>query len=76
MSDEWLSVRQAAARLGRSEFVVRRAISQGDLEAYAFGERALSIAPGDLEAFIQKCRKGGDAAGDVAGGNQDLKKTA
>jgi hypothetical protein len=44
---------------------------------YELGERKLSVRASDLEAFIAKCRVGsGDAAGDVAGSNEDLRKSA
>jgi excisionase family DNA binding protein len=71
VNDEWLSVRDVALRLSKSEPTVRRAIRLGALTAYTFGERGYSVAPSDLQSFISKRRKGGDAAGDVAGSNQD-----
>ena len=76
MNDQWLSVRDVAQRLNKSEPTVRRAIGRGDLPAYTFGERGYSVAPSDLQAFISKRRKGGDAAGDVAGSNQDMAKAS
>ncbi len=70
VSDEWLSVRDVALKLRKSEPTVRRAIGRGDLPAYTFGERGYSVAPSDLESFIAKSRKGADAAG-VAAGTKD-----
>jgi excisionase family DNA binding protein len=74
VNDEWLTVRDVAQKLGRSEPTVRRAIGRGDLAAYQFGERGYSVAPSDLQAFISKRRKCGDVAG-VAAGTEDLAKT-
>jgi hypothetical protein len=75
MSDEWLSVRDVAHALRKSEPTVRRAIGRGDLTAYTLGgrgSRGYSVAPGDLMAFIRKCRTdSGDVAGGAAGGNKD-----
>ena len=72
MNDQWLSVRDVAQRLNKSEPTVRRAIGRGDLPAYQFGERGYSVAPSDLLAFISKRRTdSGDAAGVAAGSNED-----
>jgi excisionase family DNA binding protein len=75
VNDEWLSVRDVAQVLNKSEPTVRRAIGRGDLTAYQFGERGYSVAPSDLQTFISKRRKGGDGAGGAPGSNQDLTKT-
>jgi excisionase family DNA binding protein len=68
---QWLSVRDVARKLEKSEPTVRRAIGRGELVAHLFGERGYSIASSDLESFIAKCRTdSGDAAG-VAAGTDD-----
>lgn len=72
MSAEWLSVRDVALRLNKSEPTVRRAIGRGDLPAYTFGERGYSVAPSDLQAFISKRRKCGDGAGGAPGTEDDM----
>lgn len=74
MNDQWLSVRDVAQVLNKSEPTVRRAIGRGDLPAYTFGERGYSVAPSDLQAFISKRRKSADVAG-VAAGTENLAKT-
>lgn len=71
VNDDWLTVRDVALRLRKSEPTVRRAIGRGDLTAYTLGgrgSRGYSVAPADLQAFIAKCRTdSGDAAGAAAG---------
>jgi excisionase family DNA binding protein len=77
MSDSRLSVAEAAKIVGRSPDTVRRAIQSGALEAERVGSRGWYLVDAaDVQALVTKSRKGGDAAGDVAGGNPDLAKTA
>jgi len=73
VTDDWLSVRDVARKLGKSEPTVLRVIRGGALPAYVFGERGYLVAPSDLQSFIAKCRTdSGDAAGGAAGSSQDL----
>ena len=51
--DEWLTVRDVAARLKVREETVRRWVRDGDLPALALGRKAgLRIRPADVDAFI------------------------
>jgi excisionase family DNA binding protein len=68
----WMTVRDVAVAIRKSEPTVRRAVRRGDLVAHVFGERGYLIAPADFAEFIAKSRKGADAAGGAAGSNEDL----
>jgi len=74
VNDEWLTVREVAQRLRRSEPTVRRAIWRGALVAHQFGERDYSVAPSDLELFIAKSRTDCADAADRVAGTEDLAK--
>jgi excisionase family DNA binding protein len=51
--DEWLTVKDVAARLKISEETVRRWVREGELPALALGKKAgFRIRPADLEVFI------------------------
>jgi excisionase family DNA binding protein len=51
--DEWLTVRDVAARLKVQEETVRRWVREGELPALALGRKAgFRIRPADLEIFI------------------------
>ena len=71
MDVQWLSVPEVARRLDKCEKTVRRTIYRGELVAHKLDERRYSVSTTALEAFIES-RRCGDAAGDAAGGNQDL----
>jgi excisionase family DNA binding protein len=75
--DRWLSVAEVARELGLGESTVRSMAATGRLPAYRPGRRAYLVDRAELREFIAKSRTdSGDAAGVVAGSNQDLKKTA
>jgi excisionase family DNA binding protein len=74
VNDEYLTVRDVALRLRRSEATIRRVIVRGELVAHTVGQggRGYLVDPVDLQAFIAKSRTDcADAAGKVAGGNED-----
>ena len=71
MTDDWLSSAETGRKLGLSERTVRRMAAAGRLPAYRFG-LAYRVDPDELRQYIAKSRMdSGDAAGVVAGGNQD-----
>lgn len=53
--DEWLSTREASARLGITLRSLYRFIDGGDLTAYKFG-RVIRLKQDDVERFIEACR--------------------
>jgi len=57
MSDqpEWLSTRQAAARLGVTLRSLYRFIDEGDVAAYKFG-RVIRLRASDVDSYIESCR--------------------
>jgi len=52
---QWLSTKEAAARLGVALRSLYRFIDEGELVAYKFG-RVIRLKEGDVEHFIETCR--------------------
>jgi excisionase family DNA binding protein len=52
---QWVSTKDAAARLGVSLRSLYRFIDEGELVAYKFG-RVIRLQETDIEAFIDSCR--------------------
>jgi excisionase family DNA binding protein len=52
---EWLSTREASARLGVTLRSLYRFIDGGDLAAYKFG-RVIRLKVVDVDQFIEACR--------------------
>ena len=52
---EWLSTREASARLGVTLRSLYRFIDGGDLAAYKFG-RVIRLKGDDVDRFIEACR--------------------
>jgi excisionase family DNA binding protein len=52
---EWLSTREASARLGVTLRSLYRFIDGGDLAAYKFG-RVIRLKGDDVDRFIESCR--------------------
>jgi excisionase family DNA binding protein len=52
---EWLSTREASARLGVTLRSLYRFIDGGDLAAYKFG-RVIRLKGDDVDRFIEFCR--------------------
>jgi excisionase family DNA binding protein len=52
---EWLSTKEASARLGVTLRSLYRFIDAGQLTAYKFG-RVIRIKTDDVERFIESCR--------------------
>jgi len=52
---QWLSTKQAAARLGVALRSLYRFIDEGELVAYKFG-RVIRLKEEDVERFIDSCR--------------------
>ena len=52
---EWLSTREASARLGVTLRSLYRFIDGGDLTAYKFG-RVIRLKGDDVDRFIESCR--------------------
>ncbi|MDA8360067.1 MAG: helix-turn-helix domain-containing protein [Actinomycetota bacterium] len=52
---QWLSTKEAAARLGVALRSLYRFIDEGELVAYKFG-RVIRLKEEDVEQFIDSCR--------------------
>ncbi|MGH9088126.1 MAG: helix-turn-helix domain-containing protein [Acidimicrobiales bacterium] len=52
---EWLSTREASARLGVTLRSLYRFIDGGELAAYKFG-RVIRLKEDDVDRFIESCR--------------------
>ncbi len=50
---EWVSLQQAALRVGVSVDTLRRRIRAGKLRAYRFGERLIKIRVEDLDNLVR-----------------------
>lgn len=50
---EWVSLQQAALRVGVSVDTLRRRIRAGNLRAYRFGERLIKIRVEDLDNLVR-----------------------
>jgi excisionase family DNA binding protein len=74
MADEsFMTVAEIAAALRCSRATVMRAIASGRLGAVPVGDRTVRVLEAEFERFIGKSRSdGADAAGGVAGSDQDL----
>ncbi len=79
-SDQWLSTREAAERLGVTLRSLYRFIDEGDLTAYKFG-RVIRLKEDDVDRYIEACRiVPGDLEhlyparkpGDPSGGDDEL----
>lgn len=55
MSVEWLSIPQAAKRLGVGTPLVYRFVNDGDLPAYKFG-RVYRVQAADIDVFLERVR--------------------
>lgn len=53
--EEWLSTRQAAARLGVTLRSLYRFIDEGEVTAYKFG-RVIRLRAADVDSYIESCR--------------------
>ena len=62
MSDEFLTLREFAEKIGMSERFIRRKIDEGIIESYRFGSR-VRIRKSEVEKFIRKSK-------DTSGGNK------
>lgn len=48
---EWLSIAQAAHRLGVSHWTIRRRIADGSLPAHRFGPRLIRVDSADVDSL-------------------------
>ncbi len=78
MSDSaWISTAEAAEILGKSRATALRAVHSGAVDWKRTGSRGwLSVRAADVEALIQKSRKGADAAGVAAGPEDKMLKAS
>ncbi len=59
---QWLSIAQAAERIGVARITIRRRIAAGDLTAYRAGSRLIRLDAGEVDGLLTLITTAGGAA--------------